>query len=182
MASITLPGVVNSVLFSYCKKSKHKLIEGLTLGLTALGTVASWTLPFINKRKFLVMENEQVEQKVQQKVYKNEWEEKYKQAFGEDTELKEYIPQKGEYWVSILKAKYGVDYTTARKMANKIKEMVYNDPKAAKQTPVMYLPQTWVFEGKTYNYNENAVVTTTDNYSNDVKTEMGKMSKDIQYE
>ena len=66
-------------------------------------------------------------------------------------------------------------------MANKIKKMVYDDPKAAKQTPVMYLPETWTFEGKTYQYNDSVKVTKTQNYSDEVKTEMGKMSKDIKY-
>ena len=67
-------------------------------------------------------------------------------------------------------------------MANKIKEMIYDDPKASKQTPIMYLPETWTFEGQTYQYNENATVVATDNYSNDVTTEMGKMSKDLKYD
>ena len=66
-------------------------------------------------------------------------------------------------------------------MANKIKEMIYDDPKASKQTPIMYLPQTWTFEGKTYQYNDNAQADKTENYSDDVKTEMGNMNKDIKY-
>ena len=78
-------------------------------------------------------------------------------------------------------AKYGVDDVTAQKMANKIKEMIYDDPKASKQTPIMYLPQTWTFEGKTYQYNDNAQADKTENYSDDVKTAMGNMNKDIKY-
>lgn len=112
---------------------------------------------------------------------KNEWEEKYTEAFGGNTPLVEYIPQKGEYWVSILKAKYGVDDETALKMANKIKEMIYGDAKAAKQSPIMYLPQVWYFEGNTYNYNNNALPEKTTMYSDDVKTEQGKMTKELEY-
>ena len=182
-ASVMGFGMIETILLDYCKaaKSHFKLVEGVTLGLAALGSVASWVLPFVLKENFLVMENEPKEQASQPKEPQNEWEEKYRQAFGEDTELKEYTPQKGEYWISILKAKYGVDDVTAQKMANKIKKMVYDDPKAAKQTPVMYLPETWTFEGKTYQYNDSVKVTKTQNYSDEVKTEMGKMSKDIKY-
>ena len=123
-----------------------------------------------------------VVQPTEQEEIKAKFEEGFKElGISEDTELKEYTPQKGEYWISILKAKYGVDDVTAQKMANKIKEMVYDDPKASKQTPIMYLPQTWTFEGKTYQYKENATVVTTDNYSDNVKTEMGKMGKDLKY-
>ena len=99
-----------------------------------------------------------------------------------DTELKEYVPQKGEYWISILKARYGADEKTAQKMANKIKEMIYGDAKASKQTPVMYLPETWTFDGTTYKYNDNTKADKTEKYSDNVKTEMGKMSKDLKYE
>ena len=112
---------------------------------------------------------------------KNEWEEKYTHAFGNNTPLVEYIPQKGEYWVSILKAKYGVSDETALKMANKIKEMIYGDAKVAKQTPIMYLPQTWNFEGNAYNFNDSAIPERAQNYSNEVKTEQGKMTKEIEY-
>ena len=119
--------------------------------------------------------------KAEQHQYNNEWEEKYTEAFGGNTPLVEYIPQKGEYWVSILKAKYGVDDETALKMANKIKEMIYGDAKAAKQSPIMYLPQVWDFEGNTYNYNNNAVPEKTTMYSDDVKTEQGKMTKELEY-
>ena len=124
-----------------------------------------------------------VVQPTEQEEIKAKFEEGFKElGISEDTELKEYIPQKGEYWISILKAKYGVDDAMARKMANKIKEIVYDDPKASKQTPVMYLPKTWTFEGKTYHYKESTKAVTTKEYSDDVKTEMGKMSKDIKYE
>ncbi|MCM1003706.1 MAG: hypothetical protein NC408_05120 [Candidatus Gastranaerophilales bacterium] len=138
--------------------------------------------------------NEILEQKPTQKIkqetepiIQNETKSEFEAAFkelgiDEGTELKEYTPQKGEFWVSILKAKYDTDDITAQKMANKIKEMIYDDPKAAKQTPVMYLPETWTFEGTTYHYNENAPVEITKNYSDDVQTEMGKMSKDLKYE
>ncbi len=138
--------------------------------------------------------NEVLEQKTTQEikqetepVIQNETKSEFEAAFkelgiGENTELKEYTPQKGEFWVSILKAKYGTDDITAQKMANKIKEMIYDNPKAAKQTPVMYLPETWAFEGTTYHYNESTPVETTQNYSDDVQTEMGKMSKDLKYE
>ena len=124
-----------------------------------------------------------VVQPTEQEEIKAKFEEGFKElGISEDTELKEYTPQKGEYWISILKAKYGVDDVTAQKMANKIKEMIYDDPKASKQTPIMYLPQTWTFEGQTYQYNDSSTVVTADNYSNDVKTEMGKMSKDLKYD
>ena len=183
-ASVMGFGTIETILLDYCKaaKSHFKLVEGVTLGLAALGSVASWVLPFVLKENFLVMENEPKEQASQPKEPQNEWEDKYKQAFGEDTELKEYTPQKGEYWISILKAKYGVDDVTAQKMANKIKEMIYGDSRAAKQTPIMYLPQTWTFEGKTYQYNTDAKPERTNNYSDDVKTEMGNMNKDIKYD
>lgn len=120
------------------------------------------------------------------KKEENELKTKFEEGFrelgiSEDTNLKEYIPQRGEYWISILKAKYGVDDKTAQSMANKIKEMVYEDPKAAKQTPVMYLPETWTFEGKTYQYNDSVQAAKTQTYSDDIKTEMGKMNKDIKY-
>ena len=115
-------------------------------------------------------------------ILKGKFEDGFKElGVSDDTELTEYIPQKGEYWISILKAKYGVDDITAQKMANKIKEMIYDDPKAAKQSPIMYLPEVWNFEGKTYNYNAEVEVATTETYSEDVKTEMGKMSKELEY-
>lgn len=122
-------------------------------------------------------------QNVEHQYFKQKFEQGFKElGVSEDTELKEYTPKKGEYWISILKAKYGVDDITAQKMANKIKEMIYDDAKAAKQTPVMYLPDTWTLEGKTYNYNDKTEASKTDNYSDEVKTEMGKMSKDLKYE
>lgn len=102
-------------------------------------------------------------------------------GISKDTELKEYTPQKGEYWTSILKAKYGVDENTAQRMAHRIKDVIYEDSLASKQTPIMYLPDTWTFEGKTYTYNDSNKAERTDNYSDNVKTEMGKMSKDIKY-
>ena len=116
----------------------------------------------------------------EQKENKTELQSSYEKAFANlgtnNTTLNEYIPQKGEYWTSILKAKYNVDDQTAQKMANKIKEMIYGDPRAAKQTPVMYLPQTLVFEVKTYNYNANAITDKTTDYSNDIKPEQGNIT------
>lgn len=116
----------------------------------------------------------------------NEWEQMYRTAYEglsipADTPLKEYIPQRGEYWISILQAKYGVDDVTAHKMANKIKEMIYGDSRAAKQSPVMYLPETWTFEGKTYTYNDSIDAAKTNDFTDEVKTEMGKMGKDLKY-
>jgi len=66
-------------------------------------------------------------------------------------------------------------------MANKIKEKIYGDAKAAKQTPIMYLPRTWSFEGNIYNYNDSIVPEKTTNYSDNIKTEQGKMTKDLKY-
>lgn len=97
------------------------------------------------------------------------------------TPMIEYIPQKGEYWTSILKAKYGVDETTAQKMAWKIKQVIYDDPKAPKQSPIIYLPKVWDFGGKRYEYIENSKPKTTSEFSNEIKTDMGKMKKDIKY-
>lgn len=179
---------------------KLKLITNLVMGATVLGTtyftvrglskLFGRNLNVDNNPTPTIMKTEPqvqslpkaVEQPAKHKELKAKFEEGFKElGIPENIELKEYTPKRGEYWISILKAKYGVDDVTAQKMANKIKDMVYDDPKAPKQTPVMYLPQTWTFEGKTYQYNENAAVITTDNYSDDVKTEMGKMSKDLKY-
>ena len=113
---------------------------------------------------------------------RSETEDQFRKLYGEDVELNEYTPQKGEYWISILKARYGVDDQTAERMAHRIKDVVYEDSLAAKQTPVMYFPDSWTFEGKTYQYNKDAKAEKTDSYSDDVKTEMGKMSKDLKYE
>ena len=112
---------------------------------------------------------------------RSEYEDQFRQVFGEEADLKEYTPQKGEYWTSILKAKYGVDEGTAQRMAHRIKDVIYEDSLAAKQTPIMYLPDTWTFEGKTYTYNDSVKAERTENYSDDVKTEMGNMNKDIKY-
>lgn len=100
-------------------------------------------------------------------------------GLAENTQFVEYKPNKGEYWTSILKAKYNVDDTTAQAMTNKIKNAIYDDPKAAKQPPIMYLPKTWDFNDNTYNFQEDAFVETTNTFSEDVKTEMGKMNKNI---
>ena len=130
-----------------------------------------------------IVETAPVQPDIKKDAIKAKFEEGFKElGISEDTELKEYTPQKGEYWTSILKAKYGVDEAVALRMTHKIKDIIYGDSLAAKQSPVMYLPETWTFEGKTNQYDENAKVIATDSYSDDVKTEMGKMSKDIKYE
>ena len=151
---------------------------GIAFSLVGLGMAAYFALRKPEEKSIQMVDDAP---KAEQHQYNNEWEEKYTKAFGDDTSLVEYIPQKGEYWVSILKAKYGVDDETALKMANKIKEMIYGDAKAAKQSPIMYLPQVWDFEGNTYNYNNNAVPEKTTMYSDDVKTEQGKMTKELEY-
>ena len=66
-------------------------------------------------------------------------------------------------------------------MTHRIKDVIYEDSLASKQTPIMYLPDTWTFEGKTYTYNDSVKAERTENYSDDVKTEMGNMNKDIKY-
>ncbi len=150
-------------------------------GLFALGALVASAYMFLRKpeeKKIQMTDCISVNKKPQ---YNNEWEAKYIEAFGNDTQLIEYKPQKGEYWISILKAKYGVNDEIAQKMANKIKEMIYGDSKAAKQTPVMYLPETWMFEGNTYNFNTTAVPEKTTIYSDDVRTEQGKMTKELKY-
>ena len=150
-------------------------------GLFALGALATSAYMFLRKpleKNIQLVDDVQKSEKTQ---YNNEWEEKYSEAFGSEADLIEYTPQKGEYWISILQAKYSTDYETAKKMANKIKEMIYGDANAAKQTPIMYLPETWNFEGKTYNYNADAIPEKTTEYSDNVITEQGKMSKDLEY-
>ncbi len=168
-------------------RRRGNLLMGVTLGFAVLTVITALNAHIGKKPIHYVKDETNVTPKQQETAQPTELENKYRDAFAglgvsKDTELKEYTPQKGEYWISILKAKYGVDDVTAQKMANKIKEMIYDNPKASKQTPVMYLPQTWTFEGKTYQYNDNVHVEKTDNYSDDVKTEMGKMGKEIKYE
>lgn len=156
---------------------------GLTAAMTALTVLTALHARVRNKDVKYVKDKSAPSQSEQlNNGIKNEWKGKFIQAFGEDANLKEYTPQKGEYWISILQAKYGTDNVTAQKMANKIKELIYGDPKAAKQSPVMYLPETWTFEGKTYKYNENITPTRTENFSDKVKTESGKMNPNIKYE
>ena len=104
-----------------------------------------------------------------------------KQKTGVKQELIEYAPKRGENWISILKAKYGVDDVTAKAMAHRIKDMCYDDSLAAKQAPIMYLPKVWNFNGKTYQYSDSIDVDKCKEFSDKVKTEMGKMSKDLQY-
>lgn len=162
------------------------LLMGVTFGFAVLTVITALNAHIGKKPIHYVKDENNVTPKPQETAQPTELENTYRNAFkglgvSEDTELNEYTPQKGEYWISILKAKYGVDDVTAQKMANKIKEMIYDDPKASKQTPIMYLPQTWTFEGKTYQYNDNAQADKTENYSDDVKTEMGKMGKDLKY-
>ena len=98
-----------------------------------------------------------------------------------NTPMIEYKPQKGEYWISILKGKYGVDDKTAQKMAWQIKQAIYDDPKAAKQSPIIYLPKVWDFDGKRYEYADSNNIEKTTEFSDSVKTEMGKMNKEINY-
>ena len=93
----------------------------------------------------------------------------------------EYIPQKGEYWVSILQAKYGVDIQTAQDMTHSIKSAIYDNPKAPAQSPVMYLPKVWDFKGIRYEYIDYVEAEKTKEFSEEIRTEMGKMSKDIRY-
>lgn len=156
---------------------------GLSAAMAVLTVITALNARVTNKDvKYVKDESRPSQPEPQNSGIKNEWEAKFKQAFGEDTKLKEYTPQSGEYWISILQAKYGTDNVTAQKMANKIKELIYGDPKAAKQSPVMYLPETWNFEGKTYKYHEGSVPEKTENFSDEVKTEMGKMGKEIKYE
>lgn len=96
-------------------------------------------------------------------------------------ELIEYIPKRGENWSSILKAKYGVNDVTAKAMAHRIKDMCYDDSLASKQAPIMYLPKVWEFNGTTYHYNDSVDAGRCKKFSDKVKTEMGKMSRDLQY-
>lgn len=98
-----------------------------------------------------------------------------------NTPIVEYKPEKGEYWISILKAKYGVDDKTATEMAHRIKEAIYDDPKAAKQSPIMYLPKVWDFNGKRYEYTDSNNIEKTTDFSDSVKTEMGKMNRNLNY-
>lgn len=170
-------------VFKDIRKSfiKSNIYKGLGAGVVLAGVaLASY---FIAKKpdKTVEMKHDTVSTDTSSKQYNNEWEEKYSEAFGSEADLIEYTPQKGEYWISILQAKYSTDYETAKKMANKIKEMIYGDANAAKQTPIMYLPETWNFEGKTYNYNVDAIPEKTTEYSDDIVTEQGKMSKDLEY-
>jgi len=96
-------------------------------------------------------------------------------------DLVEYTPKRGESWISILKAKYGVDDVTAMAMAHRIKYMCYDDSLASKQSPVMYLPRVWNFNNKTYYYNDSTDAGRCREFSDEVKTEMGKMSKELVY-
>ena len=165
-----------------CKRA-GRFYFGLSLAMGAITVFTLLHARVTNKDvKYVGDKVKTAESKPQNTEIKNEWESKFKSAFGESTSLKEYVPQSGEYWISILKAKYGTDDATAQKMANKIKELIYGNPKAAKQSPIMYLPEKWTFEGKTYTYNENAKPDRTENFSDDVKTEKGKMNKDIKFE
>lgn len=150
------------------------------LGLTSLGAAIHLFIAKPNQGVAKLIGNNNNYTPVERP--RSEYEDQFRKVFGEEAELKEYTPQKGEYWISILKAKYGVDDAVAEKMAHKIKEVIYGDPLIGKQSPVMYLPETWTFEGNTYKFNNDNLPEKTINYSDDVKTEMGKMSKDIKYE
>ena len=160
---------------------KARALQTLGITFTLVGICLATYFALRKPQKSIQMQECPTSSIITTNQPKNEWEEKYTEAFGADKQLIEYTPQKGEYWISILKAKYGVDDITAQKMANKIKEMIYGDAKAAKQTPIMYLPQTWNFEGNTYNYNEDAIPEKTIDYSDNVKTEQGKMTKELEY-
>lgn len=174
-------GVLSILAMGAIFKSVSRLVKCIDRKNEKLSLVEGKDNEIIKEQVQLL--SQAVEQPTDNQEIKIKFEEGFKElGILDNTELKEYIPQRGEYWISILKAKYGVDDLTAQKMANKIKEMVYDDSKASKQTPVMYLPGVWTFEGKTYYYDENIAVAKTENYSDNVKTEMGKMSKDIKYE
>lgn len=161
---------------------KHVRVFKIITGLLSLGGLAASAYMLLRKPEEKNIQMVDDAPKNEKYQYNNEWEEKYTKVFGNNTPLVEYIPRKGEYWISILKAKYGVNEEIAQKMANKIKEMIYDDAKVAKQTPIMYLPETWIFEGKTYTYNKDVVPEKTSEYSDEVKTEQGKMAKDLKYE
>ena len=96
------------------------------------------------------------------------------------TKLLKYTPKRGENWSGILKAKYGTDDATAGRMAHRIKDVIYGDSLASKQTPVMYFPRTWNFNGKIYNYNDTASVV-AGKIGGNVQTDMGKMNEHIEY-
>lgn len=160
---------------------KTNIYKGIGAGVILAGVALASYFVAKKPNNTIEMEYDTVATETETTHYHNEWQEKYSEVFGSETNLVEYTPQKGEYWISILQAKYSTDYETAQKMANKIKEMIYGDAKAAKQTPIMYLPETWNFEGKTYNYNTNAIPEKTTEYSDDVITEQGKMSKELEY-
>ena len=95
----------------------------------------------------------------------------YNDIFGNDTKLIEYKVGAGEYWTSILQAKYGVDIETAQKMTHQIKEKLYGDSTVAKQPTTMVLPETWEFEGKVYVFDEEATPHKTTKFSERVVTE-----------
>lgn len=139
------------------------------------------------KDKTLKLEGEKEFVISQKPVENNDLKQKFVEGYknigiAEDTPVKEYVPNKGEYWTAIIKAKYGVDDKTALEMTHIIKQAIYDDTNAAKQPPVMYLPETWNFNGKTYHYSDSHTPIESSTQSGDVKTEMGKMNKDIQYE
>lgn len=139
------------------------------------------------KDKILNLEGEKELVTSQKPVENNDLKQKFVKGYknigiAEDTPVKEYVPNKGEYWTAIIKAKYGVDDKTALEMTHAIKQAIYDDTNAAKQPPVMYLPETWNFKGKTYHYSDSHAPIESSTQSGNVKTEMGKMNKDIKYE
>lgn len=139
------------------------------------------------KDKTLKLEGEKEFVISQKPVENNDLKQKFVEGYknigiAEDTPVKEYVPNKGEYWTAIIKAKYGVDDKTALEMTHTIKQAIYDDTNASKQPPVMYLPETWNFNGKTYHYSDSHAPIESSTQSGNVKTEMGKMNKDIQYE
>lgn len=153
-----------------------KFLMGVTFGFAVLTAMTAY-FARVGKKDISYVENQKETEQAKQTAPKNEWESKFRGGFGNDTNLREYTPQKGEYWTSILKAKYGVDDATAKKMTNKIKSMIYDNPTIGKQPPVMYLPEKWEFENEIYYYIEDSQPEKTTKFSNDVKTEMGKVDK-----
>ena len=95
----------------------------------------------------------------------------YNDIFGKDAKLIEYKVGAGEYWTSILQAKYGVDIETAQKMTSQIKEKLYGNSTVGKQPATMVLPETWEFEGKVYVFDEGAIPQKTTTFSERIITE-----------
>ena len=158
---------------------------GITLGISILAGLAAagYCIYEAANDKSLYLPPKQSPKQQKNPVPVDSLEQKFSDGFkqlGVDSELKKYTPKRGENWSKILKAKYGTDEVTAVRMAHRIKDVIYDDSLASKQTPVMYLPQNWKFDGKVYNYNDSAQVQ-TGKLGGNVKTEMGKMNPQIKY-